>query len=82
MARSTRRRLKVGGTRFNQYVNDATEANAVAADCIEEITTLWTDNKLTSEQLLALLLQAATAIAQTHVALHECYAIIQETAAQ
>ena len=51
----------------------------MAADCIGEITTLFKANELTTEHLLQLLLDAATAIAKAHVALHEVYAIIHET---
>lgn len=80
MAKSAHRRLKIGGTKFNDHIKAAVEANAIASDTLAEITRLYRANELTTETLLCLLLLTSTAVSTTHANLFEVYAIIQETA--
>mgnify|MGYP001154508027 CR=1 FL=1 len=78
MARSKHARLKVGGTKFNQHLETALDANAQATDAVNELLDAWQADELTPELLTGLLALAAAAVATTATSLHECYAIVQE----
>jgi hypothetical protein len=73
-----RTRLKIGGHKFNEYLDTAIEANAAANQAIGEIAAAHRDDALTTELLLELLAVAATSVGQVHVALHKLDQIVRQ----
>ena len=70
-------RLKVGGTKFREFLQSAMEENAMANEALGELLDARRADELTDELFLELVAVIAAAVGSTHVVLARMERVVQ-----